>query len=151
MLEHSHYVPQYVFWLDFHPFHRNMQAQNDPGLVWAPHGIAHSEVMLRDLFTLALHSPHHRKYFKSTLSLTKAEFTKLGYLQRDPTETNTAALHSSHILAVTHQTDEHHYRGKHTSELKNHSSEKQIWLHYFGWVSLLPIASHQPSAMLRND
>lgn len=43
----------------------------------------------------------------------------------DQTEINTAALRSSHILAVIHQRDEHHY-----TQTKNNksSSESQRWL-----------------------
>lgn len=37
----------------------------------------------------------------------------------DPTEINTAALHSSHILAVIHQMDEHHYGQKNKKTTKH--------------------------------
>lgn len=72
---------------------------------------------IKESFVLALHSSsHHWKYFMSTQRFgcfRKAiEFTNIRYLQMDLTETNRAALHSSHILAVIHQMDEHHYRRK---------------------------------------
>lgn len=65
----------------------------------------------------------HIKSF--TCFIRAAELTSVRYLQMDPTEINTAALHSSRILAVIHQRDEHHYRQTKHNKL---SSESQRWL-----------------------
>lgn len=49
--------------------YRNMQAQNDPGLLQAPTEMAHFDFWsyVKGSFVLALRSSsHHRKYFMST-------------------------------------------------------------------------------------
>lgn len=92
--------------------------------------------LLKLFFILSLYYySHHRKYLMSTCKVSRftraAELTSVRYLQMDPTEINMAALHSSHILAVIHQRDEHHYRQKNQNELSSESQRWQIILDVF--------------------
>lgn len=113
--------------------YRNMQAQSDPGLLQAPieigsfwlQKLCYGIFCSSSAFFFSSQKVFNEHIYGFRCFIKAVEFTNVGYLQRDLTEINMAALHSSHKLAVIHQMDEHHYRKKKTKQpktnQKNHS------------------------------
>lgn len=108
--------------------HRMMQACSK-NLLKCP--ILTSEVIFHSSSILLFSSQKvFHEHVQSLISFIRAaELTSVRYLQMDLTEINTAALHSSHILAVIRQRDEHHYRKTKHNKL---SGETQRWLIILG-------------------
>lgn len=87
-----------------------------------------SKFQLRNLFfqlqILQTTESISRAHRKAQVFAVTVKFTNVRYLQMDLTEINRAAPHSSHILAVTHQTDERLYIKKTTKPHKINKNKK---------------------------
>lgn len=114
--------------------YRNMQAQSDPGLLQAPieigsfwlQKLCYGIFCSSSAFFFSSQKVFNEHIYGFRCFIKAVEFTNVGYLQRDLTEINMAALHSSHKLAVIHQMDEHHYRKKKKKPTKNQPKKSQL-------------------------